>query len=131
MLTNAFQKTVACILALLLMLPLLCLPALAAPPVADRFMNNAIDHSGNVGDTDGDGSIEQHGSETGLIDEILPHDGQKARDGSRDPAEVIGDTAEQVEQAASGNWIIAVICIAAVIALILIIVALIPGKRTK
>ena len=62
----------------------------------------------NLGDTDGDGKIE----------------GQNTPSKEHDPIQAIEEMAQQ-----DGGWVTVAFCIAAIIALILIIVALIPKKH--
>ena len=94
--------------------------------------------SGNLGDTDGDGVIEDNGDDSGIVEDMMPDGttGGNATDNRnendmRDPGEMLGDAVDDVKDAASGNWITAVICIVVVIALILIIVALMPKRRNR
>jgi hypothetical protein len=62
----------------------------------------------NLGDTDGDGKIE----------------GQNTPSKEHDPIQAIEEMAQQ-----DGGWVTVAFCIAAIIALVLIIVALIPKKH--
>jgi hypothetical protein len=62
----------------------------------------------NLGDTDGDGKIE----------------GQNTPSKEHDPIQAIEEMAQQ-----EGGWVTLAFCIAAIIALVLIIVALIPKKH--
>ena len=87
----------------------------APPPIGEGIDENALYPNperpmarNNPGDTDGDGKIE----------------GQSTPSKEHDPIEAIEEMAQQ-----DGGWVTVAFCIAAIIALILIIVALIPKKR--
>lgn len=114
----------------MLAISLLCLPAYALPsetrdmaaestidppPIAEGIEDDALFPNtgnrmarGNLGDTDGDGKIE----------------GENNAPAEKDPIDAIENMTSQ-----SGGWITVAACIAAIIALVLIIVALIPKKR--
>ncbi len=126
----SIRKIALMITACMLAIFLLCLPAYALPsetqesaaesvtdppPIADGIEDDALFSNrendmarGNLGDTDGDGRIE----------------GQNNSPAEHDPIDAIENMNER-----SGGWITVAVCIAAIIALILIIVALIPKKR--
>ena len=121
------------IMALVLAATLLRLPAYAQPTAGESVMTDditgttdpapegegtphegssvtdgAIGENGNLGDTDGDGKVES--KVTTAVE--------------RDPIDAIENMTRR-----NGGWITAAVCIAVVVALILIIVALIPKKR--
>ena len=86
-----------------------------APPIGEGIDENALYPNperpmarDNPGETDGGGKIE----------------GQNTPSKEHDPIEAIEEMAQQ-----DGGWVTVAFCIAAIIALILIIVALIPKKR--
>lgn len=119
MYSHPFHKWIAASAMLLLAAFLLCLPAAAMPArmtdnasrdgmlgEASSIIDDVIDETGNLGDTDGDGVIERR-SVT-----------------EQDPAHAADEAME------GGNgWIVAAICVVAVISMILVIVALIPKRR--
>ena len=122
---NIALMITACMLAI----SLLCLPVCARtaesqniavesvtepPSIGEEIDENALfpnRHNltrGNLGDTNGDGKIE---GDNHFVDQ--------------DPIHAIENMSAQ-----NGGWITVIACIAAIIALVLIIVALIPKKRT-